>query len=140
MVDRVELSWSQPRLLHQRPRLVAVHNSMVTSTSTHRPNCKANRPSSMSNAKTGLASTLICSRSPRRIGRGCAIKSVKTQIPVRETNTKVVAFYEHLGFEVALCAIADCTSTLMQHRRPASVNLLEIHSYVKCEMLRHNKA
>jgi ribosomal protein S18 acetylase RimI-like enzyme len=26
---------------------------------------------------------------------------VKVQLLVRETNTKVVAFYEHLGFEVA---------------------------------------
>ncbi len=28
-------------------------------------------------------------------------KVVKVQLLVRETNTKVVAFYEHLGFEVA---------------------------------------
>jgi ribosomal protein S18 acetylase RimI-like enzyme len=26
---------------------------------------------------------------------------VKVQLLVRETNTKVVSFYEHLGFEVA---------------------------------------
>jgi ribosomal protein S18 acetylase RimI-like enzyme len=26
---------------------------------------------------------------------------VKAQLLVRETNTKVVSFYEHLGFEVA---------------------------------------
>jgi ribosomal protein S18 acetylase RimI-like enzyme len=31
----------------------------------------------------------------------CARGVVKAQLLVRETNTKVVSFYEHLGFEVA---------------------------------------
>ena len=32
---------------------------------------------------------------------GSANGGVKVQLVVRETNTKVVSFYEHLGFEVA---------------------------------------
>ena len=31
----------------------------------------------------------------------CQRGVVKVQLLVRETNTKVVGFYEHLGFEVA---------------------------------------
>jgi ribosomal protein S18 acetylase RimI-like enzyme len=32
---------------------------------------------------------------------------IKAQLLVRDTNTKVVSFYEHLGFEVAPRVIMD---------------------------------